>query len=274
MDISMLSFGAARAHAVAIAGDRIAFLLPDAKAGALEAIDATLQLWKLEQCDADGMIELEPISVGLLGSTYPSEAGVSLADIAKGRPIRVSVMKLRPESCAGPFVTCPADLWVKLWSEKYERVLQIHKTIPVDVVLALLVVRDAAKMSADSLASSLRYVWVSAWTALSVYRTALGEMSAEVNEVKIRRTKQLAALTVARAVTAARKRAKAQKLAADAFQMAIDLFVENIDQTNAEVAAKLLKYRDFSHLSRRGMMDRIKGAQSEARKRLSRQSSK
>jgi hypothetical protein len=56
-----------------------------------------------------------------------------------------------------------AELWVKLWGEQYAPVKEIDKTLTLDIVMALLVERDAPSMSVDSLASALRYVWIFVW---------------------------------------------------------------------------------------------------------------
>ncbi len=69
--------------AVAIARDRTGLLDEVAKNAALRYIDDALEVWKLGQADEDGTIAIEPVTGGLLGTFYPSEAGMTLADMAR-----------------------------------------------------------------------------------------------------------------------------------------------------------------------------------------------
>jgi hypothetical protein len=170
----------ARSQVMAIASDRVAHIAPDNKAALLALVDLTLDQWKNEQIQPDGMIVIERSLIGLLGD-WP--LNVELGDIPltdPPTPRRVRANKLLPEQCAGPFVRCKADLFTKLWGDKYALVQQIT-TQPgagLDIVLALLVERDGEMMTAGSLASALRYVWITTWDTAKFFKKLLVEQDA------------------------------------------------------------------------------------------------
>jgi hypothetical protein len=113
-------------------------------------------------------------------------------------------------------------------------------------------------------------IWISAWSMLGVYENAIRQIDPELSAAREGRAKQLAALKQAREVTAKRKAERARQLAADAKRIATDLFVRDISLTNDQVATRLMQFSDFRHLSHRGVRDRIKGAQRDAKTILAR----
>jgi len=262
-------FNMARYHAIEIARDRTETMSAEAKDGALKYIENVLESWKLSQADEEGMIEVQP-AAGLLGTFYGEGSGMTLADLAHPGPKRIAADKLKPWSCAGPLVSSPADLWVKLWADKFEPVLAFEGKVPLDLAMALLVERDGETMPVTSIASALRYVWISTWVSLRAYRQETQELSAIVGRRNELRRKQLDALKLGRAITAKNKTERARTLLSALRTMAVDLFVADISQNNDQVASRLRQFKEFAHLSHRGICDRIKGAQSEARQLLAR----
>lgn len=229
-------FRVARGHAIAIARDRTELLTADAKTAALKYIDSTLELWKRAQADESGMIEIQPV-VGLLGAFYGSASGMTLADLANPGPKRFLADHLKPWNCAGPFVHSAADLWVKLWADKYEAVTVVENNLPLDLAMALLVERDGLTMPVDSMASALHYVWISTWVSLKIYRDETRALAAIVGKRNELRRKQLDDLKVAREINAKNRAERALKVSNDLMTMAIDLFVVDISQTNDRVAS-------------------------------------
>jgi hypothetical protein len=210
----------ARSQAVGIAADRIEHLSGDAKSQMLGWIDAALDVWKWQQADANGEIELQPLeSIGLLGPLAPLSKVVD-------PPARAKVSQLRPDQCAGPWVRCSADLFVKLWGERFDAIVQIEQELGLDIVMALLVERDGKEMPIDSLALAVRYIWIYVW-ALA------GASAAILRKMGTTRAHQMAAARQASAISRAETKRRNQ---AAWRQMAADFYRADIRQKRLAVA--------------------------------------
>jgi hypothetical protein len=167
----------AREQFIGIARDRIAHLDGDEKATSLKLITDALEMWKRQQADADGMIEIDPLIVGLLGmATLSADREVKLGEIAGGNTKRrFAVSDLKPWECAGFGVNCDADLFAWLAYGGYAPVSEAERMLGSGIAIALLLERDCMTMPGDSLAYAVRYLWIHAWTSAKVYFGEIGK---------------------------------------------------------------------------------------------------
>ena len=213
-------FRYARQQAVAIANDRIDFLSREARAQVLEVIDDILEQWKAEQAAPDGTVEV-PIARGLLGLP-------TLGDLLHyGEVRRVQVSELLPHQCAG--LDCAADLWARLWHEKYPGVSKVPEWFGLDKVMALLLQRDGMTMSADSIASAIRYIWIFVYSQAREYAAELHQKEKKLAEQRAE----------ASAIGAAKKRANAESLHSEWNTIAHQLWIADPKLTVKAAAVKV-----------------------------------
>jgi hypothetical protein len=248
-----------RKQAEGMAADRTAAIPPSDKTLLLEWIDEILDTWKLSIADGKGLVRIEPdpYTGGLLGAVSLSVA----AGVRKPSAKLVPVTQLKPEQCAGPNVASKAELVWKLWLERYSPVVDTR--VPVDVLVAVLMEHEAETMPLNSLAHSIRNLWLMVWSELELKEKQLVSAVEFVQAQRKHRDTQLAA---ARIEGAKRKRAKRQEQDSKLWSAAVDYWKTDLTMSHEDVA-KFLRSRGFK-LAVTTIIGRTKGTKGVAAKLL------
>lgn len=240
-------FDFARQQAIAIAADRVQHMTAEQKQLVLDYAGAIMEAWKLQQADANGMVEVaETFGTGLLSSLASSKW-------AGGTTRRVPVRELQPHECVGGIVACPADLLIKLWADGYKNAKKLDDGPGIDVATAVLLERDGMSMPMDSIASAVRLLWTFAWTAAKVYRDGLRGAYTDATETARR---ELKAQQDAH-LEEARERSKATRISAAARQNAnirryvVDEVRRRPGVTTEELTGEIWQQRDALKITRR-----------------------
>lgn len=227
-----LALNAAREQFVDIARDAMRGLRPEWKAKALSWIELVLERWKRQQAGPDGTVEIELPITGPLGM---GGRGKTLREMSSGNTRRrVSVSKLKPWECAGLGIGCDADLYARLaYGERYEPITKIEEQLRAGVALALLLERDAAMMPIDSLARSVRYLWIGLFEVTKAYHSEFKALSLQKAKQAEERAKRNADAAASKSRRAAYAHAEWKRLAAEVWR-------DDITQTAGLVATKVI----------------------------------
>ena len=249
-----------RMQAEGMAADRTAAFSPSDKTVLLEWIDEILETWKLSIADRKGLVRIEPdpFTGGLLGAVSLSVA----AGVRKPQAKLVPVTQLKPEQCAGPNVASKAELVWKLWLERYSPVVETR--VPVDALVAVLMEREAETMPLNSLANSIRNLWLMVWSELELKEKQLLAVAEFVQAQRKHRDTHLAS---ARIESAQRRRAKRQEQDSTLWTAAVDYWKTDLTMSHKDVA-KFLRSRGFN-LAVSTIIARTKGTKGVAERLVS-----
>ena len=181
---------------------------------------------------------------------------------------------------ACPHFSCSADLFLNLWTAECRPVAAIttrHNSGP-DVVMALLLERDAHSMPIHAIVAALHFIWIFAWGRLKFLRETVevdNELLARVGQAaRAERRRSQAQIQVARTKSAASRTTAAIDRNNIIFEMAVETNLKEgfppIDHVASVIFRKVHTWTGFEGLTEGGIRRKISGAKTEAMQRSAR----